>query len=116
MWKATIINQSLLTSSSGKYGKWSATKSTEALAQAWIDAQIGMPNRAINEITYSIENITAQVAAKTASKAALKFLNDTDYKVLRHQGQKALNIATTMTEQEYLALEQQRQAARQQVI
>jgi hypothetical protein len=40
-----------------------------------------------------------------------EFLNSTDWKVLRHIRQKALNIPTTLTEAEYLALEQQRNDA-----
>jgi len=38
-----------------------------------------------------------------------EFLNSTDWKILRHLREKALTIATTMTEQEYLDLENQRQ-------
>ena len=40
-----------------------------------------------------------------------EFLNSTDWKVMRHIRQKALNIATTLTDAEYTELEQQRQAA-----
>lgn len=40
-----------------------------------------------------------------------EFLNSTDWKVLRHIRQKALGIPTSLTEQEYMALEQQRQEA-----
>lgn len=50
------------------------------------------------------------------SAAALKFLAETDYKAIRHIGQKALGIATSMSEAEYLALEQERQAAREKVV
>ena len=50
------------------------------------------------------------------SAAALKFLAETDYKAIRHIGQKALEIATSMSEAEYLALEQERQAAREKVV
>jgi hypothetical protein len=38
-----------------------------------------------------------------------EFLNSTDWKILRHLREKALTIDTTMTEQEYLDLENQRQ-------
>ena len=37
-----------------------------------------------------------------------EFLNSTDWKILRHIRQKALNVTTTLTDAEYLALEQQR--------
>lgn len=39
------------------------------------------------------------------------FLNSTDWKVLRHLRQKALNEPTSLTEEEYLELEQQRSNA-----
>jgi len=38
----------------------------------------------------------------------IEFLNSTDWKVLRHIREKALGIATSMTEAEYLTLENQR--------
>jgi hypothetical protein len=40
-----------------------------------------------------------------------EFLNSTDWKVLRHLRQKSLNIPTSLSDAEYLELEQQRQAA-----
>jgi hypothetical protein len=40
-----------------------------------------------------------------------EFLNSTDWKILRHIRQKALNVTTTLTDAEYLALEQQRNDA-----
>lgn len=40
-----------------------------------------------------------------------QFLNDTDWKVLRHIRQKALNAQTTLSEEEYIALEQERTTA-----
>lgn len=40
-----------------------------------------------------------------------QFLNDTDWKILRHIRQKALNLPTSLTEQEYIALENQRHLA-----
>ena len=39
----------------------------------------------------------------------LEQLNTTDWKVLRHSREKALGIATSLTDEEYLALEQERQ-------
>lgn len=58
----------------------------------------------------------AEVQLQKQSQISLKFLNETDYKVIRHLGQKALGINTSMTEQEYLELEQQRQEARDKVL
>lgn len=40
-----------------------------------------------------------------------EFLNTTDWMILRHLRQKALNIATSLTESEYIALEQRRESA-----
>lgn len=40
-----------------------------------------------------------------------EFLSSTDWKVLRHTREKALGIETSLTEDEYLALEQERENA-----
>ena len=45
-----------------------------------------------------------------------EFLNSTDWKILRHMRQKALNISTSLTELEFLELEQQRQAAAARIV
>ena len=55
--------------------------------------------------------ILTQKETDVKNAAEREFLNSTDWKVLRHMRQKTLNIPTTMSESEYLALEQQRQAA-----
>ena len=39
----------------------------------------------------------------------LEFLRSTDWKILRHLREKALNVETSMTEEEYLTLENERQ-------
>jgi hypothetical protein len=57
---------------------------------------------------------TEQVLAKstyTSNSVHREFLNRTDWKILRHLREKALEIPTSLSEQEYLELEQQRQAA-----
>lgn len=41
----------------------------------------------------------------------LEFLNSTDWKVLRHTREKALGIATSLTDEQYLELEQARENA-----
>jgi hypothetical protein len=43
-------------------------------------------------------------------------LNSTDWKVLRHIREKTLNIPTSLTEQEYLALETERNSIASQII
>ena len=50
------------------------------------------------------------------NKEAQAFLNSTDYKVLRHMRQQALGVATTLTAQEYLELEQQRHMAASSIV
>jgi hypothetical protein len=45
------------------------------------------------------------------NRVKLNFLNDTDWKVLRHIREKALEEQTTLTEEEYLSLERQRAEA-----
>lgn len=45
-----------------------------------------------------------------------EFLNSTDWKVLRHIRQKALGITTSLTEGQYLELEQQRQEAASRIV
>jgi hypothetical protein len=60
--------------------------------------------------------ITAQKEKEKLNGVEREFLNSTDWKVLRHLRQKALNVPTTMSESEYLALEQQRQAASARIV
>jgi hypothetical protein len=55
--------------------------------------------------------LVAQIAQEKLNAVDREFLNSTDWKILRHIRQKALNITTTLTEAEYIALEQQRNDA-----
>ena len=55
--------------------------------------------------------ITAQKVKDVANGQEREFLNSTDWKILRHIRQKALNIATSLSDVEYIQLEQQREAA-----
>jgi hypothetical protein len=55
--------------------------------------------------------ITAQKVKDIANGQEREFLNSTDWKILRHIRQKALNIATSLSDADYLQLEQQREAA-----
>jgi hypothetical protein len=57
------------------------------------------------------EKIKTDYENEQNSREQLRFLNDTDWKVLRHMRQKALNEPTTLTEEEYLSLERQRASA-----
>jgi len=60
--------------------------------------------------------ITMQKAKDLSNAQEREFLNSTDWKVLRHLRQKALNITTSLSDAEYLQLEQQRQAAAARII
>ena len=59
------------------------------------------------ETATSEEQASKEQAA--ANHAARQFLADTDWKVIRHIRQKALKIETSLTDEEYLALEAERQ-------
>jgi len=45
------------------------------------------------------------------NKTLLRFLADTDWKILRHIREKALNLPTSLSESEYIALEKSRHDA-----
>jgi hypothetical protein len=62
-------------------------------------------------VTAVAAEITAQQATAVANGQEREFLNSTDWKILRHIRQKALNIATSLSDVEYIQLEQQREAA-----
>jgi hypothetical protein len=62
-------------------------------------------------VTAVAAEVTAQQAVDAANSQERVFLNSTDWKVLRHLRQKALNIPTSLSDAEYLQLEQQRQDA-----
>jgi hypothetical protein len=68
-----------------------------------------------NVATNAVESLTTeQLIAKSTfnqNNVHREFLNTTDWKVLRHMRQKALALPTTLTDAEYLELEQQRQTA-----
>ncbi len=56
-------------------------------------------------------DILAQKDQELANGQEREFLNSTDWKVFRHIRQKALGITTSLTEEQYLALERQREDA-----
>jgi hypothetical protein len=60
--------------------------------------------------------VTAQRAADIANGQEREFLNSTDWKILRHIRQKALNITTSLSDAEYIQLEQQREAAAARIV
>lgn len=62
--------------------------------------------------TSKVVPVSAEIAEQRlqakASRTGKAFLNDTDWKVLRHIREKALGEPLSMTEEEYLDLERQR--------
>jgi hypothetical protein len=63
-----------------------------------------------------IIDISAEVEQSEINRQAKAFLQESDYKIIRHLGQKALGQQTSLSEEEYLALEQQRQQARNSIV
>ena len=78
---------------------------------AQIAAQTHYFDVASRVVTAVAAEITAQQATAVANGQEREFLNSTDWKILRHIRQKALNIATSLSDVEYIQLEQQREAA-----
>lgn len=86
---------------------------------------VTIPDNQYNQImaqTHRFDVSTNTVVAVGSTELAQKeqdklngiereFLNSTDWQILRHLRQKALNIPTSLTDAEHLTLEQQRQAA-----
>lgn len=72
-----------------------------------------VPSRTIKPVAASV---TEQKARDAANAIEREFLNSTDWKVMRHIRQKALNVPTSLSDAEYIALEQQRQAAASRIV
>ena len=66
-------------------------------------------------VSVPLEVIT-QKQQDLANAVEREFLNSTDWKIMRHIRQKALNVATSLTDVEYAELEQQRQAAAARIV
>jgi hypothetical protein len=88
---------------------------TDAQA-AQIAAQTHYFDVASKSVAAVAAGVTAQRAADAANGQEREFLNSTDWKILRHIRQKALNIATSLSDAEYIQLEQQREAAAARVV
>jgi hypothetical protein len=102
---------------------------TEQLALDWIAEHVGINSWGLPErleveedgeptgvilpaeYTITIEDISAQKAQEIVNKEARNFLNSTDWMVMRHERQIRLQQSSSLTEEEFLALEQQRSDA-----
>lgn len=72
-----------------------------------------VPTRTVKPVDASV---TEQKARDAANAIEREFLNSTDWKVMRHIRQKALNIPTSLSDAQYIELEQQRQAAAARIV
>jgi hypothetical protein len=61
-------------------------------------------------------SITAEKEQYRLNGIEREFLNSTDWKILRHMRQKALGKITSLTEEQYLELEQQRSGAASRIV
>jgi hypothetical protein len=68
--------------------------------------------------SYEVEilDVTSQLEQEAINAEAQAFLDSTDFKVLRYIRQKALGQELSLSEEEYLALEQQRSDAAARII
>lgn len=60
--------------------------------------------------------IVSQKTKDLANAQEREFLNSTDWKVMRHIREKALGVATSLTDAAYLELEQSRDAAAARIV
>jgi len=67
-------------------------------------------------VEYEIEDLTNKVNQEKINKEALQFLNDSDWKILRHKDQLDLGVETSLTAEEFTALIQERQNARLRIV
>lgn len=69
-----------------------------------------------NSVIDKPADAVAQENAIAQNGQEREFLNSTDWKVLRHIRQKHLGITTSLTDEQYTDLENQREAAAQRVV
>lgn len=76
------------------------------------------PTKRFDVATKTVVNVdnSAQEAQDKINAEARQFLTSTDWKVLRHMRELALGGSTSMTNEEYLALEQQRAEAAARIV
>jgi len=72
-----------------------------------------VPTKTVKPVDASV---LTQKATQQQNAEDLEFLRSTDWKVLRHIRQNALGIPTSLSAEEYQALEQQRNAAASRII
>ncbi len=80
----------------------------------WSFANIPQPS--MEELEALQESVQAKMDQEAINKEALEFLAASDFKVLRHIRQKALEQELSLSEEDYLALEQQRADAAARIV
>jgi hypothetical protein len=82
--------------------------------------QITNQTHVYNVTLKSVEPVDSSILARKEQEKAnaieREFLNSTDWQILRHIRQKSLGTPTTLTEAEYLALEQKRADAANRIV
>lgn len=73
-------------------------------------------DKTLNKIVPKEEIELQPMLQEQTNRKALIFLSSTDWKVLRHIREKALGQPTTLSDAEYLALEQERQQAADSIV
>jgi hypothetical protein len=66
--------------------------------------------------SFGQRELTLEEQQNITNEASKKYLNETDWLVLRHQGQLALGISTSLSQEAYLELESNRQNARDSIV
>lgn len=80
----------------------------------WDFKLIPMPS--MEELEALQESVQAKLDQDAINKEALAFLSASDFKVLRHIRQKALEQELSLSDEEYLALEQERADAAARIV
>lgn len=68
------------------------------------------------EYEVEITDISAKLEQEKANAEAQKFLDSSDWKVLRHRDQQELGLATSLSSEEFQELLRQRQMAREAIV
>lgn len=92
-------------------GEWSA----EYSQHLEVDPSIQFP-KLVDGVVVEDEEKRQQHEAQIQSQEALNFLNTTDWKVIRHRDQQALGLSTSITEEQFQELLEQRQKARDSIL
>lgn len=82
--------------------------------------QLSNGTHVFNVVSKNVEPVASSVVSQRTQDQAnaleREFLNSTDWKVLRHIRQKALNVPTSLSDAQYIELEQQREQAASRIV